>query len=220
MKKQGLIVTFATVILLSGGVNDLVAQDPSELPKPVSSDNFTALKTQSPFLRELDLSETYSIRALATIGETPVATLYNKRTKETHMVFSEAENERGMKLVEIVESTPDNPLSAGAKVAFAGEIFEVKYDPSQTMVAPRSTAKSGGGDKKDGEQRRGPSKEDMERYKSLNDEQRKKFRDYIGYTMKKYPNLSREERGNMIRGAMTKILDGRELNMEPIPDKK
>lgn len=31
--------------------------------------------------------------------------------------------------------------------------------------------------------------------------------------MKNYPNLSREERGNMIRGAMMRLTDGRDLEV-------
>ena len=186
------------------------------LPLPLSTGHFTAVKTQSPFLRELNLSETYAIRALATIGDTKVATLYNRQTKKTHMVFPDQVNDRGMQLVEVIEA--ENPLAAAAKVSFAGEVFEVKYDQAQTKV--RSSSGQGSGHRPSQShgsgERRGPSKEDMERYKSLSEEQRNKFREYIRHTMQKYPNLSREERGNMIRGAMTKLADGRELNVEPV----
>ncbi|NNE92441.1 MAG: hypothetical protein HKN23_12400 [Verrucomicrobiales bacterium] len=183
------------------------------LPVPLDQNHFTAIKTQSPFTRELNLSATYAIRAIATIGETKVATLYNRNTKKTQLVFPDQINETGMKLVEVLDA--DEPLKVEAKIALGEEVFDVKYDQNQTSVAARG---SGGSSSKSGDsQRRGPSKEDIERYKSLSEDQRNKFREYIRYTMQKYPNLSREERGNMIRGAMTKILDGRDLNMEPLP---
>ncbi len=35
--------------------------------------------------------------------------------------------------------------------------------------------------------------------------------------MKNYPNLSREERGNMIRGAMMRLTDGRDLEIPQAP---
>ena len=224
MKQQGWIGNSKTV--LTGSAAFLLSlfltgfgfsQNGIKLPKPVKTENFAALKGQSPFLRELNLSETYAIRAVATIGDTVVATLYNRNTKKTHMVFPEEENEQGMKLVEV--SDEENPLKVTAKVAFAGEVFDVKYDAAQTRVAPRTTAKSSGSSGKSGsDKNRGPSQKDMETYKSLSEEQRNKFRDYIRYTSQKYPNMSREERGNLIRGAMNKIAEGREVTMEPVPN--
>ena len=184
------------------------------LPVPLEKSQFDAVKMQSPFTRELNLSATYAIRAIATIGDTKVATLYNRNTKKTQLVFPDELNDAGMKLVEVFEA--DEPLKVEAKIALGSEVFDVKYDQNQTRTAARPSGGSSSGGSSDG-QRRGPSKEDIERYKSLNEDQRNKFREYIRYTMQKYPNLSREERGNMIRGAMTKILDGRELNMEPLP---
>ena len=72
-----------------------------------------------------------------------------------------------------------------------------------------------GGGSDDGE-RRGPSQQDIERYKQLSDENRNQLRQYIGHIMKTYPNMSREERGNMIRGAMTRLSDGRGLDIPQI----
>ena len=213
MNQQGLIVKMkfgvATLLAMTPITSVFCQEEPIKLPQPLSSESFSALKAQSPFLRELNLSETYAIRALATIGETPVATLYNRITKKTHLVFPETENEHGMKLVELIDV--DTGTGVTAKIAFAGEVFDVKYDATQTLVAPRSSGKSASG--KDSE-RKGPTKEEIDRYKALSDAQKNKFREYIKYTMTKYPKMSREERGTLIRGAMTKLSDGRELNME------
>jgi hypothetical protein len=38
--------------------------------------------------------------------------------------------------------------------------------------------------------------------------------------MRSYPNISREERGNMIRGAMIRLTDGRDLDVPKPPEKK
>ncbi len=46
--------------------------------------------------------------------------------------------------------------------------------------------------------------------------QQKKFHEYIKQTMKKYPNVSREERGNMIRGALIRLTDGHDIE---VPEK-
>ena len=79
----------------------------------------------------------------------------------------------------------------------------------QSSPVPAKGGSSGGA--KSGEKRKGPSKEDIDRYKSLSDEKRNKLRGYIGHVMKTYPNMSREERGNMIRGAMIRLSDGRDI---------
>ena len=39
--------------------------------QPVTADHFTAIRTQSPFLRTLNLAETYSLRGVAEIGGSP-----------------------------------------------------------------------------------------------------------------------------------------------------
>jgi hypothetical protein len=130
-------------------------------------------------------------------------------------VTPQEENEQGLKLVEII---PGEDLEGVlAKVTFAGQEVEFKYDAAQIFPSGGSSGKGNG--KKD-EKRKGPSKEDIDRYKSLSDEKRNKLRSYIGHVMKSYPNLSREERGNMIRGAMIRLTDGRDLDFTPADQKK
>jgi len=185
----------------------------SELPMPVSEEHFSAIHSQSPFLRTLNISETYALRGVAEIGGDPVATLYNRQTKKTLLVTKDEPNEAGIQMVEVV---PARDLEGvGVKVSFAGEVVELKYDSAVVNPQPKSKGKPGGDGRSSGDgQRRGPSKEDMARYNSLTDEQKQKFRDYARQTMQKYPNLSREERFNMIRGAMTRLVDGRDIELD------
>lgn len=184
----------------------------SQLPQPVNAEHFSAIRSQSPFLRTLNISETYSLRGVAEIGGDPVATLYNRKTRKTLLVTKDKANEAGIQMVEVV---PAKDLGGVAvKVSFAGEVVELKYDNS--VVTPKP--KSGGSSRPSGEpERRGPSKEDMARYNSLTEEQKQKFRDYARQTMTKHPNMSREERSNMIRGAMTRLAEGRDIQLDSQP---
>ncbi len=188
----------------------------SELPQSVSKEHFSAIHSQSPFLRTLNIAETYALRGVAEIGGDPVATLYNRQTKKTLLVTKDKPNEAGIQMVEVVPA--QNLEGVGVKVSFAGEVVELKYDSAVVNPQPKSKGKSGSDDKSSSdEQRRGPSKEDMARYNSLTEEQKQKFRDYARQTMQKHPNLSREERFNMIRGAMTRLSDGRDIEVDSTP---
>jgi hypothetical protein len=185
----------------------------SELPQPVRAAHFSAIRTQSPFLRTLNLTETYFLRGVAEIGGDPVATLFNRQTKKTVIVTRDRVNEEGMQMLEVVAA---HDLSGGAvKVSYAGEVVELKYDIDVVSPQAKGGGSDGGHGRSDGDgKRRGPSKEDMARYNSLSEEKKQKFRDYARQTMQKYPNMSREERFNMIRGAMTRLTDGGDVELD------
>lgn len=185
----------------------------SELPQPVSKEHFSAIHSQSPFLRTLNIAETYALRGVAEIGGDPVATLYNRQTKKVLLVTKDKPNEAGIQMVEVVSA--QDLEGVAVKVSFAGEVVELKYDSAVVSPQAKSQDKSAGGAKSSSEgARRRPSKEDMARYNSLSDEQKQKFRDYARQTRQKYPDMSREERSNMIRGAMTRLTDGRDIAVD------
>jgi len=195
----------------------LPAQEPTTitdelLPQPVTEGHFNQVLGNSPFLRILDLSETYSLRGIAEIDGQPVATLYNRDKKRTVVVAADEANDLGMKLVDVV---PNQDLTGVmARISVGGEEVELKFDSDRVNPQPKGGGRGGtsGGDRKDGK-RRGPSKEDIERYKALSDEKKEKLRNFIRGTMQKYPKMSREDRGNLIRGAMQKLSDGRDIEI-------
>lgn len=207
----------AIAVFFSSVVCVIQAQDGEEAIPPAPGDSdFESLRKASPFTRVLSLTETYQLRGIASLEEMQVATLYNRQTEKTVVVTSAEENEQGITLVEVSPSWRLNGVTA--KFAFAGEEVELKYDEAQLSPQPRE-GKRGDGHRshKDGEHR-GPSPQDMERFKSLSDENRQKLREYIGHVMRSYPDLSREEKGNMIRGAMIRLSDGRDLDVPKPPD--
>jgi len=208
MSQQGWIVaiTVSTVFTLFGFCQEKLPDPPSPGEK-----DYKALIQTSPFQRTLNISETYALRGVAQFDDIVWATLYNKETKKTVLINPEKENEFGLKLVEVVPSLELSGVAA--KVSFAGEVAELRYDAAQleSNGAGRSGGSRGRDGGRDGE-RKGPSKEDRERYSKLNDDNKKKLREYIGTVMKKYPDMPREERGNLIRGALIRLSDGRDLN--------
>jgi len=174
--------------------------------------DFEALRKTSPFTRVLSLPETYALRGVATIDGQRVATLYNRQTKQTLVVTPEGGNEVGLSLVEV---TPAPQLDGVvAKISFAGDEAELRYDVSQINPEPKAGP---GGSGRQGGERRGPSPQDVERFRNLPEDKQAKLREYIGRVMQSYPNMSREERGNLIRGAMVRLMDGREIEMPPAP---
>lgn len=212
MSKQGWVGVLTGLSVVSMAL----AEDDFGLPEAPDETDFTALRETSPFKRVLSISDTYALRGVASLDDIQVATLYNRETEKTVVVTRDDKGEAGIQLVEVV---PSRELAGvAAKISFAGEEVELKYEESQLAPAGRGTGKNSGGkgDGKDGE-RKGPSKEDVARYKALPEEKRNQLRQYIGQIMKQYPNMPREERGNMIRGAMIRLSDGRDISLEPRP---
>ncbi|MCH1407598.1 MAG: hypothetical protein L7V87_01065 [Verrucomicrobiales bacterium] len=202
-------------------------QDADLTPGPIESSDFEALKEASPFGRVLDPAEVYVLRGVASFDDIQMATVYNRQTEKTVLVTPEKETEEGLQLVEVSQppSAPEYALAAvSARISFAGDEVELRYEESQILPQPRP---DGGGDgrrnehgKGDDGKRKGPSKEDVARYRALPQEKQQKLREYIGHVMRSYPNISREERGNMIRGAMIRLTDGQDLDVPKPPEKK
>ncbi len=216
-----------SVLLLSiGGQSGLLlAQDGVvDLPRPVTEADFEQMKNRSPFLRTLNLTDTYVLRAVVSLGEESLATLYNQDTKKTVVISSNGSDESGMKLMEI--SPADELGKVSVKVSVGGEVVELKYDEKSVAPVGKGIAAKGGKEKggKDGrKKRKGPRPEEVKRYKALPPEKREKFHQYVRQTMKKYPDISREEKGNMIRGALIRLSDGQNIEVEapkPSPEAK
>lgn len=213
----GLSLRFIPLLMMSGVAT---AQDmPGILPASLEEGDFDSVRDASPFTRVLSISETYALRGVAELGSIQYATLYDREKKKTILVSPEGgqieSDDPGIKLVQII---PARSLEGvAAKISFAGEEVELKYDVAQISPDPPKGSSSGdgrGGDRRgDDGHRKGPSKEDIERFRSLPEEKQKKLREYIGHVMKSYPEMSRSEKGNLIRGAMIKLTDGREIDM-------
>lgn len=180
-------------------------------PSGTEQEDFEALRNASPFVRVLDPAQTYALRGVAEVNDVAVATLYNRETGESFLVTPDSENSIGMRLVEVDR---DEALeSVTIRVFISGEEVELTYDPEQFTSAPRVGPGQGQKGKGSGK-RRGPSKEEVQRYQALPPEKQKVFQRYLKHVMETYPEMPRDERNNMLRGALIRLTDGQELEFE------
>lgn len=218
MKTSLVLQTLALLSLTTARTEEVSPSLPATIgPEAPSASDFEALRKTSPFTRVLSLSETYALRGVARINGEQVATLYNRETKKTLVVTPDGKNEAGIALVGVSRAPQLDAVTA--KISFAGDEAELKYETTQLYPQPKGGSGapgSPGGRPPEGEQR-GPSPQDIERYKALPEEKQAKLREYIGSVMKNYPNMSREERGNLIRGAMIRLTDGRDIEIPQSP---
>jgi len=218
--KSGLLGT-VLVLVLGMGVPAFGRDGVADLPRQVTEADFEMVKKSSPFLRTLDLSDTYQLRALVSMGEESLATLYNRNTKETVVVSTGSESRNGMRLMGV--SKADELGKVSVEVSVGGEVVALKYDEkSVTPVGKNLPASEGQAkDGKDGKEKpKGPRPEEVKRYKALSPEKQEIFHQYIRQTMKKYPDLSREEKGNMIRGALIRLSDGQDIEVDKVDEVK
>jgi hypothetical protein len=110
-------------------------------PHPTSATDFTALQTNSPFHRSLNLSDSLILTGIAVIEGDLFATLFDRESKETHMV-SRAANPQGWRMVGVAGNQAELE-SVTAQIALAGgEVFSVRFDEEQLKPGE---AKPGGG---------------------------------------------------------------------------
>ncbi len=186
-----------------------VNPDP-DLPQPFDQASLAPVATSSPFTRMVNVSDNLVLTGIAYINGKPVATLFNRETKESHIVSSEP-NFQGWVLNEALPA-PDIARSR-AVVTIGGEQVKVSY-ASLTADDMKSDGKKsdkghkgeGGGEKFKGGPR-GPSEEDRKRYEALSEKARDKFRDMMRskFSDEKFRNAPEEERRNVIRKEFERI---------------
>jgi hypothetical protein len=191
----------------------LLAADPDpDLPQPFDPATLAPVAASSPFTRMVNVSDNLVLTGIAYINGKPVATLFNKETKESHIVSSEP-NFQGWVLNEALPA-PDITRSR-ALITIGGEQVKVGY-ASLTAEDMKADGKRDKGDKgnkgEGGGERfrgnsRGPSEEDRKRFMSLSDKAREKFGKFMGSKMsdEKFRNAPEEERRNVIRKEFERI---------------
>lgn len=120
----------ACVALRGAEAQEVASAEASAIPAPVTADDFAALKTSSPFLRSLDLSQTLKLTGVARIEGQLYATLVDRESKKTHLV-TQAANPEGWRMVAVAGNQADL-TTVTAEIAMAsGEVFAVRYDETQ-----------------------------------------------------------------------------------------
>lgn len=185
-----------------------------DLPQPFDASVVAPVVQSSPFTRMVNMSDNLVLTGIANIQGKPVATIYNKETKESYVV-SEEPNLQGWKLNEAVQ-TPDITRSQ-AKITIGGEVVSVRYDSSamssENMKKDKKAVSSSGGERRpEGEgglrrSNRGPSEEDRKRFEGLSDSAKEKFRNMMRekFSDEKFRNAPEDERRNLIRREFEKI---------------
>jgi len=172
-----------------------------DLPQTFDPAVASPMLENSPFTRSLNLSDSLVLTGIAYIAGKPVATVLNKNTKESY-VISEEPNAYGWKLAET--SAASSLSRAQAKVMIGAEIVTIRYSDAQMTpdALKKGGYKPGGGGESQVSssnappQRSGPrpSKEDMDRYTSLSDSAKAKFREIMIQSREKMMNATPEER--------------------------
>ncbi len=206
MKTRLFTILCAASPLLIGAVET----DP-DLPQPFDPNTLAAVSSSSPFTRMVSISDNLVLTGIAYINGKPVATIFNKETKESHIVSSEP-NFQGWVLNE-AQPAPDITRSR-AVLTIGGEQVKVSYASvsAEDMKGDRKREKAernseGGGGERFKGSNRGPSEEDRKRYESLSDKARDKFRDMMRskFSDEKFRNAPEEERRNIIRKEFERI---------------
>ncbi len=198
-----------TAALLAGAQE----ADP-DLPQAFDPKSVAPVLENSPFSRMVNLSDNLVLTGIAYVDGKPVATVFNKETKQSSVVGSEP-NFQGWTLQEALPA-PDVKLSQ-ARIRIGGELVSVRYASVSAEElrgerrrdgerSDRGPPPGGEGDRFRGPSR-GPSEEDRKRYESLSEKSREKFRDMMRskFSDEKFRNAPEEERRNIIRREFERI---------------
>ena len=152
-EKRGLFGLACLVVMGWSGGQEVKGQDqgaqpglPRGLPTPVTDENFEEIRTRSPFLRSVGLSDSIVLTGVARIEENLYATLLDTETTESHVVSTQA-NSEGWQLVEIRGNETDlESLTAKVQVA-GGEVVSIRYEklPAISGGGKPGSGSSGGG---------------------------------------------------------------------------
>ncbi len=202
---------FGLLIILSLATVVSAQDEPTFLPQTVEASDYTAMQTQSPFFRSLNLSDSLILTGVARVDNEQVATLLNKETNETFVVSSQL-NSQGWKMVEL-KNDPDLEKVAAKVSVEGGEVVTIRYSevslkPGQTRPGggpPVEETQSRGKGRGDGEGRRGPPPEMREKMGQLSEEQRGKLFEKMREYREKNPDMPREEMGKFMMKTMEKM---------------
>ncbi len=118
------------------------------LPEAVTAEHFDALKSHSPFLRSVGLSDSIVLTGLARIHNETFATLFDTESRESHLV-SRSANPEGWQLVDVRGDESDlESLTAKIQIA-GGEVLSIRYEKLSEKVTRRSPG-GGGSDSASG----------------------------------------------------------------------
>lgn len=146
------IGTLGVLALLSRGAWAETGEENSSLakpgvfpggPEPLTDADFAAWRSDSPFLRPIDLSQTLVLKGISRIEGNLFATLLDRASRETH-VISRAANAQGWTLMGIAGDPSDLKTVTAQISGTGGEVFTLRFEESQlTPPVPAASARNG-----------------------------------------------------------------------------
>jgi len=191
-----------------------VAKADPDLPQPLDAQEVQSLVTNPPFTRALNLSDSLALTGMAYVEGKPVATILNRETKQSFVV-SEEPNAQGWKLAETNASK--NLQRAEVKIMAGAEIVTVRYGEDQLTPGakkpgpPQGVGPGGPGGPPPGgfDPRFRTSSllgdDGREKYYSLPDGARDKFRDTVRQYREQNPNVSEDQLKSFARREFEKV---------------
>ena len=223
---------FVTIMILLVGFVAIGEESSSEafferIPDPVTTEDFSALKASSPFLRSLDLSQSLILTGFARIKGDLFATLFDRETRQTHIV-SRSSNEQGWRMVGVDGDQADLGTVTARIAVAGGEVFSVRFDENQLQPGegkpgggPNGTGGSGGApgsaspaanyrEGVSGDGFRGPPPpEIVDKLSRLTEAKREEVIGKIREIRDKNPELSSEDRQGIFRKMLDRALEER-----------
>ncbi|NNE93428.1 MAG: hypothetical protein HKN23_17420 [Verrucomicrobiales bacterium] len=150
-----LLAVGAFLVGLSGLAQSPTAKaKPGPIPAPVTSRNFSELKENSPFVRNLNVSKSLILTGMARIENRTVATLLDLESRRSYTLFQGEVSGEGWQLVEINGDLSDvETLTAKVKIS-GSDIVSIRYEkapevkrvPTGVVVSTKiGNGKPGGG---------------------------------------------------------------------------
>ncbi|MEZ0276184.1 MAG: hypothetical protein ACAH88_14850 [Roseimicrobium sp.] len=220
-----------------------------DLPQPINEQDTAELLMHSPFTRNLNLEDSLQLTGVAYVNGKPVATVYNRETKQSFIVSDEPNN-HGWTLKDVSPST--NLRGTHVTMMIGPEEISLGYGDEQltpgsakkgvpTVNVARTDVPSGPSSMARNEHVSSSGKirtssylgeKGREMYAALSDQARDKFKETVRNRFEEKPDMTEEQRSayaqkvyNSIKQsdakASAKVSNGNNANNKPNrPEKK
>lgn len=212
------MVGMLAAVSLCGAIAQDNKQNESDLPKPLDTEIFKALKDAPPFRRVLSLSDSLVLTGVAKVADNTVVTVLNTATNESFVVSNEP-NAQGWSLVSV--EGKGNLRNVVATVDTGNQQVAIRFDPQrlQPEIIRRNRRRAAKpGQKPDGE----PVQELMKHldqellslFETLNPTKQEEFRQSLADYADAYPDSPDELRASFVRRKLRELRSEAEEDAE------
>lgn len=180
-------------------------QGDPDLPQPLDGQFAEGLIANSPFSRYVSLEDSLQLTSIAYVDGRPVATVYNKMTKETVLVFEEP-NAHGWRLTGAVAGT--DLINTQIEMTVGPESIIMSYHGQDSSSGGQmSRLASGAAPKKDSRLSTTSllGKDGKKLYSSLSPDARGQFKSQVRAQLEKRPDMTAAESSSYAKKVFAKI---------------